>query len=111
MVAKGLLFGALCALLRCWYVGRTFTDRPKARRGVGFCLLRTSGGAIGTSVILRWRVSGLECELEMTGAPKRVSVRQDGQIVRSATVESAVAAHEWASEQSDLLNREQRQTG
>ena len=66
---------------------------------------------MGTSVILRWRVSDLECELEMNAASGHVSMRQDGKIVRSATVESAAAAHEWASEQADLLEGEQRRTG
>jgi len=66
---------------------------------------------MGTSVILRWRVSGVECELEMNGAIGQVSVRQDGNIVRSATVESAAAAHQWVSEQADILEGEKRRTG
>ena len=40
-------------------------------------------------MVLRWRVLELECELQITGALKQVSVRQDGQVVRSATVASA----------------------
>ena len=64
-----------------------------------------------TSVILRWRVSGVECELEKTGAIGHVCIRQDGKIVQSATVESAVAAHEWASKQIRRLEGEQRRTG
>ena len=66
---------------------------------------------MGTSVILRWRVSSVECELEMNGAIGQVSVRQDGKIVRSATAESAAAAYRWASEQADILEGEQRRTG
>jgi len=66
---------------------------------------------MGTSVILRWRVSDLECELEMKGGIGQISVRQHGEIVRRATVESAAVAHQWAREQADLLEGHQRRTG
>ena len=58
---------------------------------------------MGASVILRWRASDLECELQITGTVGKVSIRQDGRIVRSGNVGSASAAHQWANEQIDIL--------
>ena len=61
---------------------------------------------------LRWQVAGVDCELRMNGTAKRVSVRRDGVIVGSATVESAADAHEWASELADSLQeKSDRRTG
>jgi hypothetical protein len=66
---------------------------------------------MGASLILRWTVSEVECELQMTGVVGKVSIRQHGQIVRTAVVGSASAAYEWASEQADILEGAQRRTG
>ena len=53
---------------------------------------------MAASVVLRWRVSDLECELQTSGTLCKVTIRQHGQVVRSAAVESAFAAHQWADE-------------
>jgi hypothetical protein len=66
---------------------------------------------MGASIVLRWRVSEIECELQMGEEVGRVSVRQHGEVIRSAIVPSASAAYEWAAEQADLLERTKRQTG
>jgi hypothetical protein len=56
-------------------------------------------------------VSEVECELQISGAVGKVSVRQHGQIIRTASVGSASAAYEWASEQIDFLQEAQRRAG
>jgi hypothetical protein len=66
---------------------------------------------MGALVILRWRVSDVECELQMNGAVGKVLVRQHGQIARTTIVGSVPAAYEWASEQADILNGAERRTG
>jgi hypothetical protein len=69
---------------------------------------------MGASVTLRWRVSDVDCELRIAGTAGQVSVRRDGQIIANDTVESAAAAHEWASEQANNLRQESerdRRTG
>jgi hypothetical protein len=66
---------------------------------------------MAASVVLRWRVSDLECEVRINGADGKVSVRQEGQILRSAIVGSASAAHEWANQQVEILAGKQRRTG
>ena len=65
---------------------------------------------MGASVILRWQVSDLECELQTSGTVWKVTVRQHGQAVRSAEVESAFAAYKWANETA-ILEGPQRRTG
>ena len=66
---------------------------------------------MGASVVLRWQVSDLECELQISGTVRRVAIRQHGHVVRSATVESAAAAQEWANQQIAVLERPERRTG
>ena len=66
---------------------------------------------MGASVVLRWQVSDLECELQISGIVRKVAIRQHGQVVRSATVESAAVAQEWANQQIAILERPQRRTG
>ena len=65
---------------------------------------------MGALVVLRWRVSDLECELQTSGTVWTVTVRQHGQVIRSAAVESASAAYQWANEIA-ILERPQRRTG
>ena len=101
---RSLRSGSLLAL------GRTIPDRLNGSLFV-VCAHCEPGWAMGASIVLRWRVSDLECELQINGAVAEASVRQDGKVVRRAIVASASAAHEWASEQIDILQRAQRRTG
>jgi hypothetical protein len=66
---------------------------------------------MAASVILRWQVSDLECELQISGSVRKVAIRQHGRVVQSATVESAAAAQEWTNQQIAILERPQRRTG
>ena len=111
MVAEGIVLGCSLRAAPLLALGRTFADRLNGQSGLGFAYCDPRVGQMGTSVILRWRVSGVECELEMEGAIGQVCIRQDGKIVQSGTVESAVAAHEWASKQIQRLEGEQRRAG
>jgi hypothetical protein len=72
--------------------------------------LRNLGAPMGASVVLRWQVSDLECELQTSGTVWTVTVRQHGQAVRSAAAESASAAYKWANELA-IRERPQRRTG
>jgi hypothetical protein len=108
MVAERIvLLGAVCAA-SLLALGRTFTDRLKERRGVGFCHCEPGWGRMGASVTLRWRVSGVDCELQMQGATGEVCLRRDGKVIASATVPSAAAAYDWAAQQADILGEESR---
>jgi len=66
---------------------------------------------MGASVVLRWQVSDLECELQISVIVRKVAIRQHRRVVRSATVESAAVAQEWANQQIAILERPQRRTG
>ena len=63
---------------------------------------------MGASFTLRWRVSGVECELQIKGTKGHVWLRREGKIVGSADVTSAVAAHEWATKQAERLEPRSR---
>jgi len=66
-------------------------------------LLRTWVGGMGALVILRWRASDFECELQIAGTAGKVWIRQQGRNVRSTRVTSASAAHQWAEEAIHIL--------
>ena len=110
MVAEGIVVGRSLRCDSVLAVGRANSDRLTVSLPVR-CAHCEPGWAMGASVVLRWRVSEVECELQMTGTVGKVSVRQHGEIVRSAVVDSASAAYEWAREQTDILEGEQRRTG
>ena len=63
---------------------------------------------MAASLTLRWRMSGVECELRIEGTTGHVWLRRDGKIVGSAAVSSAVAAQEWATRQIERLREEPR---
>ena len=66
---------------------------------------------MGASVILRWPAVELQCVLQVNGPVTEVSLRQKGEVVRSAIVGSASAGYEWATEQIKLLQHPQRRAG
>jgi hypothetical protein len=78
---------------------------------VGFAHCEPGWDVMGASVTLRWRVLDVDCELRIAGTAGQVSVRRDGQMIGNATVESAAAAHQWASEQVDNLRQESERAG
>ena len=59
----------------------------------------------GASFTLRWRVSGVECELQITGTTGHVWLRRESKVVGSAAVASAVAATNGRPSMPNVWNR------
>ena len=58
---------------------------------------------MGSAVMLRWNVNGVDCQLQMRDGVGDLSLIQNGVVVATAKVNSAAAAHEWAAERVHAL--------